>query len=253
MRAGTFTILALVTVASWSGTVCGSASESSESPATMTVTGTANLKVPADQFSISLGVTTAGASLAKAQRDATGRYQEIEAALKSLGLTPVSDFSTDRFSVDVQWSTPPKGGSNQPRTIVGYRVSAGVEVHTSRLDLAGTVIEKAVEAGANNIGSPRFSLADPADRRREAIALAAKNAVADATVLAQSTRTSITGIRQMSIDNASLQPVTTPRPRMMRAEAKSLAVTPSTITVTADVTIVYGIRSPNAADAAELE
>ena len=66
MRAGTFTILALVTVASWSGTVCGSASESSESPATMTVTGTANLKVPADQFSISLGVTTAGASLAKA-------------------------------------------------------------------------------------------------------------------------------------------------------------------------------------------
>ena len=42
-------------------------------------------------------------------------------------------------------------------------------------------------------------------------------------------------------------------PWMMRAEAKSLAVTPSTITVTADVTIVYGIRSPNAADAAELE
>ena len=70
-------------------------------------------------------------------------------------------------------------------SIAGFQVTNVIEVLTSKLELAGELIETAVEAGANRIDSIGFALSDPGPHRDEAIRLAARRALHEAEVLAE--------------------------------------------------------------------
>src|SRR5690606_27441056 len=108
----------------------------------------------------------------------------IIGALKKIGLKN-DEYQTSRFDIQPQWSPRPKQAPTdwRPR-VVGYTVSNQLTIRTGQLELVGQLIEGAVAAGANEVGSIYFDLADPRRHRALAIETAAGNARADAQVLA---------------------------------------------------------------------
>ena len=97
-------------------------------------------------------------------------------ALKEQGVDE-KDIQTSGFSVWTERPYGPEGPSDE----VLYHVSNQVAVTIRDLDTVGTVLDAAIEAGANNIYGVTFNLADPSQVESEA----RKEAVADAQAKAQ--------------------------------------------------------------------
>ncbi len=228
---------------------CATLTSAQEGPAvaSMTVTGQGSATAPATQVRMAVGVTVSAATLDEARKDAETRYTSIIKALKDLGLEETNEFHTSGYNVQVQWSNSQRI-ANRPTErpkIVGYQVSATVEVKTGKMEMAGTILEKSMNAGANDIKGPWFSLKNNQALRKEAITKAAMNAMSDGATLTRATETRISRILNMNIDNAAIQPVAPMR--MARAEMygssdSNLALTPRMVTVNADVTIVFEIE-----------
>ena len=86
-------------------------------------------------------------------------------------------------------------------SIAGFQVTNVIEVLTSKLELAGELIETAVEAGANRIDSIGFALSDPGPHRDEAIRLAARRALHEGEVLAEAAGMRIVRIISIKLDH----------------------------------------------------
>lgn len=215
----------------------------------LTITGQSELDVPADELRIRLGVSIFNESVETARTDVDTRMNAIVKAVGSLGLESSKDFHTSRYSVQPKWSQRPRQrgqDSDWKPSLLGYQVTSAIQVKTSRLDVADQILAKAVSAGANDIGSLQFNLADPRTSRDEAIEVAAQNAINDARVLADATGVQLIGIREMSINNAGYNPIQIPRSMAAGRTAApnaSPVMAPSQVRVSASVTIVYEIES----------
>ncbi|RLB70447.1 MAG: hypothetical protein DRH04_03570 [Deltaproteobacteria bacterium] len=214
----------------------------------LTVRGNATLQVPADQLQLQVGIVSEAKTAKQALRENTAKAQQIEQALKDVGLTG-KEYKTGRFQVQPRWSTRPQKhrGQWQP-AIIGYRVSNFFAIKTRRLELAGKIIEACTKAGANSINSIIFDLADPQKYRAEAIAAATANARADAGALASAAEVKLGKILNLSLDNAGSSPL---RSRVMnfdagmaKAAAPALNLSPGEVTVRAGVAITYKISGP---------
>lgn len=147
---------------------------------TITTSGEATLTAPADRVTIDIGVVTTAADAGQAMDENTQRMEGVLAAIVRLGIDR-DDIETRGFAVQPRWSNAP--GRHEPR-ITGFSVTNRVVVRTTQLDLAGKILAAATDAGANSIGNLRFDLADSSALRRQALAAATRNALADAETLA---------------------------------------------------------------------
>ncbi|MEE2908312.1 MAG: SIMPL domain-containing protein [Planctomycetota bacterium] len=215
----------------------------------LTITGNSEISVSADELQMRVGATATNESLDAARSDVDNKMQAIVQALGKLGLKSRRDFHTSRYDVDPQWSQRPRGRTDLQDWIpqlLGYKVQSSVQINTSKLQLAGQIIESAVAAGANDIGGARFTLASPRTSRDEAIKQAAQFAIDDARTLAEATETKLVRIIEMSINNTGYNPPPAPRSMAMArttASGSTPVMTPGQVQVTASVTIVYEIES----------
>jgi hypothetical protein len=74
---------------------------------------------------------------------------------------------------------------NQPPTITGYEARNTVTVTIGDLTKVGPVIDAAAQSGANDIGGVAFTLRKDRPARDEALALATREAMSKAQVIAQ--------------------------------------------------------------------
>ena len=221
------------------------------SPATLTVSGNSTIKVPADQVRLTLGVEAASVDPDQAHAEASATMESLIKAMKKLGLEPKSEFTIERYTVDPQWSPRPRNAEPTWRpTIVGYRVSSSMQITTTQIELAGTMIAKAVDAGANDIGQLVFGLADPRTARGEAIDAATRNAIEDAKRLAAAAGVTLHSIQSLSLDGAAATPryekygASMAAPRMAMDSAAIPPVMSGDVTVHANVTLVWNISGP---------
>lgn len=138
-------------------------------PRTVTVIGSGRATAVPDIARVTLGADVVNKSLSGAVADAEKRMDAIGQALKDLGIED-RDVRTAEYNVFPQQAFGPNG----PGPITGYRVVNLVRVTIRDLDQAGEVLEKAVEAGANNVQGLVFTIEDPraieAEARRDAMA-----------------------------------------------------------------------------------
>lgn len=80
-----------------------------------------------------------------------------------------------------------------------YEVSNRVIVHTKSVDKVGSMIDKAIEAGATNVDSLNFSVANYESQCNSLIEVAAKKASARASIAAKSMSATLDGIRTMDV------------------------------------------------------
>lgn len=216
----------------------------------LTVRGEAQLDRPADQMHLRLGVVTHATEAAQAMQDNSRAMEAVIAAIQKLGLGK-GEYETGRFSVQPQYAPRPRDAQPdwRPR-ITGYQVNNTLHIKTKKIDLAGELIQAATDAGANNVESINFDLADQRKHRVEAIEEATRNAVADANALAQASNQKLVRVLSINLDNAFAQPLVAQYDRMARGMAGAeMAVVPpiapGEITVTASVTMVYEIAPLN--------
>ena len=153
---------------------------SATSPAgsTITVTGNGTVNATPDQASFGFGVTTNGLTAAEALNSNVSQARAIIAALKKAGIRS-SDIQTTQVSL---W---PQTDSNGTR-ITGYQASNSVQV-TAALGMAGSLVDAAVRAGANNVEGPSLDTADKASLYHQALKRALVVAKGKAQAIANAT------------------------------------------------------------------
>jgi uncharacterized protein len=215
-----------------------------EDPRTVTVNATAEVERPPERATLVLAVESqAGTAQQASQQNATS-MERVIAALRGMGIQGAA-VRTISYQLNPVYTRAQPGETGQ--RISGYRAVNMVEVKVDSLPRLGSVIDGAVEAGANRVASLQFELRDPETARLEAIEQAINKAAREAEVVARAAGQRLGP--PMNIQTSSNVPY--PRPmfadRAMAMEAIQAAPTPiegGSITIMASVTIVYRLDMP---------
>jgi uncharacterized protein YggE len=148
--------------------------------AQISVTGEGRVDAVPDMATVSLGVTTQGATAAEALAANSAAVQAMLDRLTAAGIA-ARDIQTTGLSLNPLWSNY---DSSPVQKIEGYAASNMVTVRVRALDGLGGVLDAAVTDGANTLSGLSFGLADPEPALREARAKAVQDARARAEVLA---------------------------------------------------------------------
>src|SRR5213592_2981634 len=148
--------------------LAGSASEPSGG---ITVSGTGSVQAVPDQAQFSLGVETSGPTAREALASNSERMRRVLAALFAAGVAK-GDVQTQ--DVSVSRSYPDNG----------YSADNSVSVTIRDLAKAGSILDAASNAGANNVYSPTLSRSDQDELQAKALRGAVGNARAKARALA---------------------------------------------------------------------
>ncbi|HZD80830.1 MAG TPA: SIMPL domain-containing protein [Actinomycetota bacterium] len=159
--------------------MAGNGDPSSQKPVhTITVTSTATVKAAPDEAVVDLGVSTSSPDSARAFAQNAADMQAVLDALKAAGIQQ-KDLQTLNVSLDQR--TVDKGKPGEHREFVATN---RVQVTVHDLSAVGSIIDAAVQAGADSVGSIDFRLANPNTVRADALASAVRGARAKADALA---------------------------------------------------------------------
>ncbi len=209
-------------------------------PATLQVTGRAQVSASPDRVYIDMGVTTRARKPEAAAARNAARLSAVIAAVKRAAGSG-AQLTTTEYSITPTYNYPHNGGTP---TLVGYTASNVVRVRVDDLRRIGPVIDAATQAGSNDVRGIRFALRDGQASRAEALHDAALNARQDAQALAGALGLRV--VRVLSVAEQSptvVPPVIYPQIRQF-AKAEVAPPTPieaGAIEVSATVTLTVAV------------
>lgn len=167
------------------------------------VVGTGRVFAPPDTAVLNAGVEFTAATLAEATNQASTTMDAVLNAIKAQGVL-TADIQTSNYSVFPITSQPEEG---QTPKITGYRVSNSVTVKVRDIANVGKVLDAAIGAGANSIGSVFFTVDDPSKFENDARVLAVKDAQDKAAALAQAASVKVGRIIAITESTGTVQPL----------------------------------------------
>ena len=204
---------------------------------TIEVDGSGETRTSPDTADLDLAIDTQAKTAEEAAaRNAALATKVIDALKAKLG--DKGKVTTGGYSLDPQYDQR----QNAKPAIVGYNAQNSVTVNTGALDLVGALIDSAIAAGANRVNSLNFSVKDDTKARTEAIAIATRDARAQADALAAALNIKLGKVlKATTISEQRPVPI-----RMNRAMAMSAAVAtpvePGDVTVPATVSLTFEIE-----------
>ena len=206
---------------------------SAQTPRRIQAVGTASITIKPDQARITVGVRT---SAATAQDAASQNATQVDAVIKAVTqlIGSKGSLKTVSYSISPDYRTV-----NQQSQLVGYIVTNSLEVSVNDLSLIGPVIDVSVQAGANSVGSPTFTLQDPQPVRQQALSAAAKQARADADAIAAGLGGK-TGAVISAQEGATYTPVNSNS--LTATAGVATPVQPGALEISATVTIVVELQ-----------
>ena len=163
-------------------------------PRTVTVVGEGKVSIEPDTARATIGVEVLRPSVQEASADNSEVISNVLAALQAQGIAE-EDIQTSGFTIFAERYGPE---GPLPEDQVNYRVSNNVNVVIRDLESVGTVLDAAVEAGANNIYGIEFSLEDQSAAESAARAQAVEDALAKAEELAGLTGVAVGSVVSIS-------------------------------------------------------
>ncbi len=234
-------VVLAVPIAAW-----GADGTKPETP-TLTVAGTGSLTIAPDTAFVTVGMETAGKSLAQAQRENSAVMQKVMERLRALKIEK-ERIQTSSFTVTPEYKPPPKRPSETPPSppeIIGYRISNSVTVEVRDLEKVATVIEEALTAGANHFQGLHWALRDEQQARLSALKLAAAKAREKATALSEALNVKLLRLVTVNEQGHVVRPVPSYAGRSMGAMEMAVAAPPISsgeMKVEATVTLIYEIK-----------
>lgn len=202
---------------------------------TLTVTGTAIVNAAPDQATLSLGVTTTGATAAAAMGANNDAASAVIARLIAAKVAE-RDMQTTGLSLNPNWVMNAAGTAQE---IQGYTASSTLTVRIDALDTAGAILDAAIADGANTLNGLTFGLTDPRPLEDDARKAAVADALARAQVLAQAAGETLGPIVSITEGGGGQQPM----PMLFKAAADSaVPLAAGEVGVSAEVTIVWQLK-----------
>ncbi len=149
-------------------------------PRTITVVGEGKVNIKPDIAQINIGIEIVGDTVQEASSQAADTMDAVLATLTSQGIDQ-KDIQTSGYNVWVERPYGPEG----PTGDALYHVNNTVSVIIRDLDTVGTILDAAIEAGANSIYGVTFNVADPSKLMSEGREKAVADARSKAEELAQ--------------------------------------------------------------------
>ncbi|WP_051357208.1 SIMPL domain-containing protein [Azorhizobium doebereinerae] len=208
--------------------------------ATLSVVGQGRAAARPDLATLTTGVVVTAKTAEEALAANSKAMEQVIAAIKEAGVEP-KDITTSGFSVQPQYSQPAQGSREAPK-LSGYEVRNGVAVKVRDLVALGPLLDKVVQAGANQASGLSFHLADPSALQTQARTAAVKDAMAQAQQVADAAGVRLVRIRRIEPRGDSMP--YPPAPMMMKADARAMAV-PVEVGETearAQIAIVYEVE-----------
>jgi uncharacterized protein YggE len=195
----------------------------------VTVTGTASVATVPNRASFSFGVSTTAATASQASAANAQKAQEVIAALLAAGVAK-ADLQTQDVSVQPSWSDEGKPD--------GFTAHSALAAKVRNVSRAGSVVNAAVGAGANETSGPSFERSDRDELYRSALRRAFADARAKAQTMAGEADASLG--RVLSIEeSAAAQPV--PYYGGAALESAKTPVEPGTQETQATVTVTFSL------------
>lgn len=199
------------------------------------VRGTGRAEQAPDMATVMLGTAVEAATAGEAQRRASERMRAVMTALETLGIAP-GDMRTRRVSLDQTWDH-----RSDPSRPTGYQASQGLAIRVRDLTLVGPVVDRAVDAGADQVAEVTLGIADPSVARAEARERAMADARATAEALAQAGGVRIGLPLAITETDMSAGPIPVHRAKMAMAMEASLPVAAGDETIEISVEVTWAI------------
>lgn len=119
----------------------------------ITVIGNGISRAAPDTATVQVGVQTQATTAQEALAQNSANMQALVDKLKASGI-PANDIQTSNFSISPTYDS-------EGRTVTGYQVNNTVGVKIRDVSKASELLDKVVEAGANNIYGMTFGFDDP--------------------------------------------------------------------------------------------
>jgi uncharacterized protein YggE len=196
----------------------------------MILSGTGQVSAVPNEVIIRLGVQTNGTPLQTIQAENAQITQAVLQALRQLGVTDIKT-----YQYDINKVLEYEDGRQIDR---GYSVQNILEIRSDRPDLAGTIIDTAVNYGANRVDLIRLEVSDADSYYLEALNLAVANAYDKADTLAESLGARLQPY-PLKIQENSTSPI--PYQRISMGEgAFATPIVAGTNQIEASVTVEFG-------------
>jgi uncharacterized protein YggE len=178
---------------------------------TILVVGEGTANIEPDTAQATIGVQIIDPSLSEATDAAQQRMEAVLAALQAEGIAQ-EDIQTSNFNIFVERPFEPLPQDQQGQAATGeliYHVNNDVQVTIRELDNVGTILNAAIEAGANNIYGVNFTISDDTEAMAQARQEAIDNAQAQAQALADLTGVELGEVVRISevLTNGGGQPL----------------------------------------------
>ena len=218
LRSTALTALLLATLAPF-------AAHADERPRIVSTTGQGEVSAQPDMARVTRGVDARRKTLAEARTEVTAAIDRLLALTRELKIDPKYVNAT-RLQVRPEYTWSEQG---KKQVLQGYYVGRQVEVELRDLDQLGPLLERAVTAGANQVGDASLDSTRRKELERQAMTLAVQDAAANAGTLAQAAGARLGPVRSL---NASPSPPPMPMYRMV-AMADAAAAPPAESTYVA--------------------
>ncbi|HEY8003848.1 MAG TPA: SIMPL domain-containing protein [Phenylobacterium sp.] len=189
-----------------------------------------------DMATISLGVTTEGATAAEAMAANARQIGQVLSALKSAGIA-ARDIQTSGLNLNAQYAY----AQGQPPRLTGYQAANQLSVTVHDLSRLGATVDATVNAGANQVNGISFGLNDPTAAENAARLAAVKALAAKADLYARATGYRVSRLVSLSEGGGYAPPPPLPMANFAKRDLAAAAsrVEPGELKVRIDVTGLY--------------
>jgi uncharacterized protein YggE len=207
----------------------------------LSVTGTELVYLTPDVAYINIGVHTEKPTASEAVSANNTQTQQVVTALKNSGVD-AKDIRTTNFSIYPNTQYDQQTGKPGSTT---YVVDNTVYVTVHQLDKLGNLLDATVQAGANNVNSIQFDVADKSTAIKQARDQAVKDAQTQAQELASASGVTLGNVQTISFTNNIPQPVMDVYSKsggLNAAPAVAVPINTGQLTLTVTVDMTYEIK-----------
>ena len=220
--------------------VASAANGSGTMPRTISVNGTSQIILAPDIAYISIGVHSEAQDAQASMASNNEQSQAVIDALVAAGVD-VKDIQTSNFSIYPQDKYSPTGEVSGKI----FAVDNTVSVKIRDLDGLGSLLDTAVQAGANTVYGISFDVEDKQAAISQGREAALENARQQAEQLAKAAGVSLGSVYSISTFSNAPIPMAYDARGMGGGAAEmasSTPITPGQLTITVDVSVVYEIQ-----------
>lgn len=167
---------------------------------TISVDGTSVIKAMPDQATINISIENTAKDAKEASAKNAIVMNRIQKDILALSITK-DKIKTTNYNLYPVYNRKDNG----TQEITGYNVSNQITVTVDNIDLVSTVIDTAINAGANSVNSIEFGLKDSQSFKDKALVQAINNAKRKADIIASTLGKNVTNVVNVNSNNSYIE------------------------------------------------